>query len=265
MNLYNVEGSVIIEKSDGYHKLKQNQRNPILDKVRTTRLSCFKTSSSPCMTCANTCTCNASVDQNSYETCASSSAEPVTNRTFCFTDKLRAMSGKYLQSSTSKFLARLYRNQEAPLSESTPNKSSGKRKNSKPKLRSFSYGALPGLEEFQKRNMHQPPCEVKNDLDDEMRLLDCDDTDSGILVTDSNCSSFDSQSRFSGYSETGFERCHGFDENHRGHDYNERILVRLVKNSPNEELGIVIAKKSPPGQGYVIAHIVEGGLAYRCV
>ncbi|GJQ68109.1 hypothetical protein Trydic_g10705 [Trypoxylus dichotomus] len=290
VNLYNVEGSVIIEKSDRYHKLKQSssseeKRNPILDKVRTTRLSCFRTSSnssqadtsSASSICDNIitnkeiadCTCDVSVDQNLCDTCASTIVEPIA-RTFCFTDKLRAMSGKYLQSSTSRFLAKLYKNQESPLAESTPNKSASKRKNMKPKLRSFSYGALPGIEEFQKKNLNQQS-EVRNEnLDEEIRLLDCDDTDSGILVTDSNCSSFDSQSENQSQRFFGFEGSHSFEDGDKpmlprkvSAYKSNTVLVRLVKNTPYEELGIVIAKKSPPGQGYVIAHIVEGGFAHR--
>lgn len=225
------------------------------------------------------CSCGVN-GQNVCDTCASSGVESVS-RTFCFTDKLRAMSGKYLQSSTSKFLAKLYRNQEVPVAESTPNKSSSKRRCMKPKLRSFSYGALPGIEEFQKKNTNS--CEERNIIDDkkedEIRLLDGDDTDSGILVTDSNfSSSFDSESqsqRSPGYNEAGFEGNHGFESYYGSVDKQPMlpkkisavksnvVLVRLVKNTPYEELGIVIAKKSPPGQGYVIAHIVEGGLAYR--
>ncbi|KRT79122.1 PDZ domain-containing protein [Oryctes borbonicus] len=295
VNLYNVEGSVVLEKSDRYHKLKQGssneeKRNPILGKVRTTRLSCFRTSSNSSQADTSSgssvgdnmitnkeiadCTCDMSAEQNICDTCALTIVEPIA-RTFCFTDKLRAMSGKYLQSSTSKFLAKLYKNQEPPLAESTSNKSASKRKNMNPKLRSFSYGALPGIEEFQKKNVDQQS-EVRNkNLDDEIRLLDGDDTDSGILVTDSNCSSFDSQSenqsqQFSGCGEFGFEGGHGFEDRDKpmlprkvSAYKSNTVLVRLVKNTPYEELGIVIAKKSPPGQGYVIAHIVEGGLAHR--
>ncbi|XP_046403277.1 uncharacterized protein LOC124168926 [Ischnura elegans] len=76
--------------------------------------------------------------------------------TSCLTAKLKAMSEKYLKSSTGvvsrRLLAKLYRNTE------------GK----KSKLRSFSYGALPGLEEFQRRHPAVNPLfQEEDDHDDD--------------------------------------------------------------------------------------------------
>lgn len=228
--------------------------------------------------------------KNSCDVCDTCTGSNVESRTFCFTAKLRAMSGKYLQSSTNRLLAKLYKNQDSPLAESTPSKSSGKRRNAKPKLRSFSYGALPGIEEFQKRNTNPDVVLDDNRKEDEIRLLDNDDSDSGILVTDSAFStSFDGETQSqhcSGYNDCVFDNSNTFDDSiqdvinrkqcegkpeesvpklPRRVSTKKRsvLLVRLVKDTPYEELGIVIAKKTSPGHGYIIPHIVEGGLAHR--
>ncbi|XP_026463922.1 uncharacterized protein LOC113366516 isoform X2 [Ctenocephalides felis] len=96
----------------------------------------------------------------------------------CFTAKLKSMSDRYLKASTHRILAKLYRQQNSTeydlttletstlndqpddhpgrtRTNITPNNSaisniSHRRKRGTAKLRSFSYGALPGVEEFRK-------------------------------------------------------------------------------------------------------------------
>ncbi|XP_043261931.1 inaD-like protein isoform X2 [Colletes gigas] len=79
----------------------------------------------------------------------------------CLAAKFRAMQDRYLKSSTSKLIAKIY-------------KKEGKDRE-KRRLRSFSYGTLPGLEELRTNPLYEEQ--------------DQDDNDSGILDNDSATSS----------------------------------------------------------------------------
>nr|CAD7394349.1 unnamed protein product [Timema cristinae] len=120
--------------------------------------------------------------------------------TSCLSAKLRAMSEKYLKSSTSRFLAKLYRHTGINTQTSDYNENGTDKKNkpsTKAKLRSFSYGALPGIEEFQRR--HNPLYhEEDEDIHDHIGVIEdlghvsareVEDCDSGIIVNDSTTSS----------------------------------------------------------------------------
>lgn len=188
-----------------YYAAKE-KRNPLLEKVKNTKLTCFKSSQN-----FNTVSLyvspvyddgggaddvTQSVQQAVPEQCPqigpksfsksewdlASDAEKSEN--FRISTKLRAISDKYLKSSTNKLLAKLYR------SSDKDEKSCEKEK----KLRSFSYGQLPGISEFQ--SLH--------DICDQKEGYDCntdsvsnivgdenEDCDSGILVS-SNSSVVDS-------------------------------------------------------------------------
>lgn len=225
-NYYNVEESlIIVDKSEkrrqksetriasvnvsdnGYSREK---RNPLLDRVKHTRLSCFRSSSSasqfdsPSTSSTNVpnsnFVCGIEANDSNFSIRnslhsslhqANESAYDSLPKSSCFAAKLRAMSEKYLQSSTNKFLIKLYKNQENPLNESTSTKIN-KRKSVKGKLRSFSYGALPGIEEFQRKHnplYHEDDTNIMDAEDAQALLMDNEDSDSGILVTDSTSSS----------------------------------------------------------------------------
>lgn len=142
----------------------------------------------------------------------------------CLSAKLRAMSDRYLKSS-NKFLSKLYKqgveNDEEVCSNdntlkptSAVNKSRKKRGGVKAKLRSFSYGALPGLDEFQKG--HSVFHDDVYHVDDENVLIqDCEDADSGILVNESAASSIFDSDRISSRCESSASHalplvpCHG--------------------------------------------------------
>ncbi|XP_045536651.1 uncharacterized protein LOC106717644 [Papilio machaon] len=123
----------------------------------------------------------------------------------CLSAKLRAMSDRYLKSSTNRFFSKLYKQNgeedEAVnsgidnVTKPSGSKSRKKRGGVKAKLRSFSYGALPGLDEFQKGQsaiFHDDIYHVSCD-DENILIHDCEDADSGILVNESAASSvFDS-------------------------------------------------------------------------
>ncbi|XP_063616602.1 uncharacterized protein LOC134789861 [Cydia splendana] len=146
----------------------------------------------------------------------------------CLSAKLRAMSDRYLKSSTNKFFSKLYKqkgdedevdgsNENVLKSTSALNRSRKKRGGVKAKLRSFSYGALPGLDEFQKGNssvfhddVYQASCDDENVL-----IQDCEDADSGILVNESAASSIFDSDRISSRCESSASHantlvpCHG--------------------------------------------------------
>lgn len=349
-NYYNVEESlIIIEKSDRRRLRSQTRstsinvidngylrekRNPLLDRVKHTRLSCFRSSSNasqfdtPSTSSTDTISSNfALTADNNYgvnnDTNRSSNVDDVNSplfyvnnnnydslpRTSCFAAKLRAMSEKYLHSSTNKFLAKLYKNQEPPAAESTPTKVN-KRKCMRAKLRSFSYGALPGIEEFQRKHnplFNDDDTNIICDEDAQALLLDNsnEDSDSGILVSDSTSSVLESDSFRSDSSnnyatpiiethnvnlididakimhkELTLDRKEFFKppllckpkEEHYGTVMREKyvqrnncitILVTLIKKDETEGLGVLIAQKCPPEQGYVVVQIANGGLACR--
>ncbi|KAG7198683.1 hypothetical protein KM043_006036 [Ampulex compressa] len=79
----------------------------------------------------------------------------------CLAAKFKAMQDRYLKSSTSKLIAKIY-------------KKDGKDRERR-RLRSFSYGTLPGLEEMRTNPLYEEQ--------------DQDDNDSGILDNDSATSS----------------------------------------------------------------------------
>lgn len=227
-NYYNVEESLIfIEKPDRRRHKSQprpplttsrEKKNPLLDRVKHTRLSCFRSSSNASQF-ESPSTSATLVPENPKETahefdykttpdssCSTetfSTLETPTNfnlqqdnyydslpRSSCFSAKLRAMSQRYLQSSTNKFLAKLYKNQESIPSDLATKAT--KKKSVRAKLRSFSYGALPGIEEFQKKHnplYHEDETNTLDEDDDQALLMDHEDSDSGILVNDSASSS----------------------------------------------------------------------------
>lgn len=146
----------------------------------------------------------------------------------CLSAKLRAMSDRYLKSSTNKFLSKLYRqagendeevngsNDNILKTTSVVTKSRKKRGGVKAKLRSFSYGALPGLEEFQKGHsvFHDDVYQISCD-DENVLIQDCEDADSGILVNESAASSIFDSDRISSRCESSASQanallpCHG--------------------------------------------------------
>lgn len=145
----------------------------------------------------------------------------------CLSAKLRAMSDRYFKTS-NKFLTKLYKPNGDNMSEIIGSKgnvldSTGppcmrnkKKKNGvKAKLRSFSYGALPGLDEFQKGqsvfhdDVYHASCDDENAL-----IQDCEDADSGILVNESATPSLFESDRISSRCESSASHsipvpCHG--------------------------------------------------------
>jgi len=275
-------------------RASREKRNPLLDRVKNTRLSCFGSGTNILAVSepehqglldpvkqGPRFSVSESNDNVLYFGDGEMDEQSRHNTsTSCLSAKLRAMSEKYLRSSTSKFLAKLYRNAGSSVPEND-----GSRRNkseSGAKLRSFSYGALPGLDEFQRR--HNPLYHEDED----------DDSDSGIIVTDSANSSLMERDptpqraasldrrevfrRFGGELELTdrqrrrqrlcvaspppvpphSEEAAPSDARVGRRDFR---VVRLERSNPAEELGIFIAKT--PLAGYLVAHVIPGGLADR--
>lgn len=87
----------------------------------------------------------------------------------CLAAKFRAMQDRYLKSSTSKLIAKIY-------------KKEGKDRERR-RLRSFSYGTLPGLEELRTNPLY----EEQDQEDNDSGILDNDSATSSLL--DDRCSS----------------------------------------------------------------------------
>lgn len=349
----------------------REKRNPLLDRVKDTKLSCFQSSELPGdgfregsrrtdrtpasdwpkaedagseqlehrkkeEEIANDLISTGNYQKNGKTWIRRRNGEGTESFTgnSCLSAKIKSMSDRFLKSSTNRILAKLYRSGETE---------KAKRGKGKRKLRSFSFGALPGLEEFQNRN----PLYIEEDGDvvqtDEVLLVgssvlpDCEDDDSGIIVSDSTSSVLDpaerkqifhfrSASGEQGRSETldcktdrgsreswssDRSSCRSFrsvrkkrgnrrsvsldrreilkkcqksaepelEEDIRDASVEDRFsaishlnckrvfkVVRLFRSSPDEELGIFIAKTKLADQGapgYLIAHIVPDGLADR--
>lgn len=316
-NCYNVEDSVIIiEKSDRrrYKSQPRNlktpclgvvdsghcreKRNPLLDRVKHTRLSCFRSNSNvstvvdvPSCSSSNAhCSDSQSLDldllgEKQYES---------LSRASCFTAKIRAMSEKYLQSSTNRFLNKLYKNQPRSLAESTPVKNLRRKKNLKTKLRSFSYGALPGLDEFQAtESFCQDSSHILNDDDDNdddddddedrLILVDNEDSDSGIIVNDSALLSgqdsfyklesleMDKSINRRSYPQRAlsldrreiFKSCNSSMTESPPGLHKTTIMVRLIKNTSKEDLGVYLTRSREVFHGFLVAYIVPNGIAAR--
>lgn len=265
-NLYNVGESLIIVRGRNKSQGRENchsreKRNPLLDRVKHTRLSCFRSSVSSQVDVPS----SSGVDNLSNHsrnkgllTDDDSSIYDSLPRSSCLAAKLRAMSEKYLQSSTNRFLTKLYKNHDTPKND--------KKKLVRAKLRSFSYGTLPGLDEFQKK--HNPLYH-----EDDAQLLSDDDSDSGILLNDSGTSSILDAPLV----ETRNMNVHPPKEQRFCAEEAPVLpakapvatrrnvrLIRLLKKRPDEELGILIARgKSPGSGGYVVVDVLPGGLAHR--
>ncbi|XP_018571327.1 uncharacterized protein LOC108911001 [Anoplophora glabripennis] len=218
-NCYNVKDSVVIIEKSEKKRIKSQSRdscssnsnyrekkNPLLDKVKHTRLSCFKSNSNTstnndlpsCSSVStkdslpNTAKLSKNVDRIDVDFVYEKDNIECENisRSSCFAAKLRAMSEKYLQASTNKFFTKLYKNHPDALNDSVNSKHARKKIGKK---RSFSYGALPDLEVFQESNklLFQDGAQHKSDEEDYLPLVDNEDSDSGILLNDSFSSGFE--------------------------------------------------------------------------
>lgn len=354
----------------------RDMRKPLLSRVRHPRLSCFRLADSKLVNndsptekpsthlSVDNEECDVHEEENEktvmfddVDTIDCKKVSPklskrrskeLANASSCFSAKLKAMSEKYLHSSTNRFLVKLYKHSTEDNSEGETaghvRKTGKGRQRGKAKLRSFSYGALPGLEDFQKRHnplYHDDDQENENDtniicpkeeddVSQQALLIDTEDCDSGILVNDSATSSvldsehsspfrcesaasnqsflysnppamFHSSGKRNSPRELPSQRARSLDRKElmkrsssiltgtantplssdlrrcsedvllplhgsQSNNPTEVKFVRIHRKDPTQELGIFITNKNIPGHiGYIVAHIVPDGLAYRYV
>jgi len=142
------------------------------------------------------------------------------------------------------------------------------------KLRSFSYGALPGLDEFRKRI---------TDTASEKTTCTPEDDDSGILLNDPPIDTISGSIEngtqdycFRSASQYGIKRHYTFsllpDNNNpssstlqpRSNKNKEYRVVQLNRDYPEQVLGVRIKElRSENSFGYVVVNIVSGGVADR--
>ncbi|XP_014211476.1 partitioning defective 3 homolog B [Copidosoma floridanum] len=242
----------------------------------------------------------------------------------CLAAKFRAMQNRYLKSSTSRLIGKLYKKESATCSSNNSLSKDQKR------LRSFSYGALPGLDElrtnplFDEHEQHQD-----RDEDNDSGILDNDSATSSLL--DDRCSSVASETPMVTSHDTAtlappripprrpsgpsalykrglrlFQSTSLLDapevahatpiptqpplvtcdepqqpkepqgDKGEGHlesggalsvirssaSVKKTLIVKLQRETSEQSLGIFIAK-TPDSAGYLVAHVVPGGLADR--
>lgn len=142
------------------------------------------------------------------------------------------------------------------------------------KLRSFSYGALPGLDEFRKRIAETAA---------EKTTCTPEDDDSGILLNDPPIDTVNGNTEngtqdycFRSASQYGIKRHYAFsllpDNNNqssntlqpRANKNKEYRVVQLNRDNPEQVLGVRIKEiRSENSFGYVVVNIVSGGVADR--
>ncbi|KAF5285290.1 hypothetical protein FQR65_LT13280 [Abscondita terminalis] len=257
----------------------REKRKPILDRVKQTKLSCFRTASNASQYATASGTQNAEIKEQ-----VSNKIEGKSRGNF-LPAKLQAISSKYLNTSANKLLVKFCKSQDDAASDPT-SVNGFKPKVSKEQLRSLSYGAIPLIEEFQNKHnpIYQEDVPVPDD-EDQVFLIDNEDTDSGILLNDSTITSI---------LENGSSRCGSSASavaddktypipNRQITDLPSRTVVntrknklsfnsiklesnlqvvRLNKRVPSEDLGIIITQL-PNVKGCVIAQILPGTVAER--
>ncbi|XP_011500510.1 PREDICTED: pro-interleukin-16-like [Ceratosolen solmsi marchali] len=213
----------------------------------------------------------------------------------CLAAKFRAIQNRYLKSSTSKLIGKIYKKEGGP--------GSNKEKERK-RLRSFSYGTLPGLDELRTNPLFEDHEQEPEDNDNDSGILDNDSATSSLL--DDRCSSIASECPAIGICEPAGllglpprvppRRPSGphsqprrdlrlsrssslLDETEPPAPRHEpavtpgklvairsnasvkkTLIVKLPRETSDQCLGIFIAK-TPDSAGYLVAHVVPNGLA----
>lgn len=187
--------------------------------------------------------------------------------------KFRSMSDK-----TQRLFSKLYSTSKTNIADAEMEYHSNKPTKATSTIvknrRSFSYGNLPGIHEFQKDIEICDDNEIKSELREEEHLVsyksvkytsaDCEDGDSGILVNESGASSM--------LETDEYFNDHTLTNELTGALNSDFKLVRLrVENSREEDdigLGIMINEIKNPdshvhSSRFKIAHIMPGGVVER--
>lgn len=176
-----------VARREAFILASREKRNPLLDHVKDTRLSCF-----PSSELLNQFPPNSEPPQTPTEPSPEHHVEKFMknpklrkrntdiNESFngnsCLSAKLKSISDRYLKCSTNRFFSKLYKYPDGDKSKPRSRK----------KQRSFSYGSLPGLENFRDRENPLFLEEDAADVTDVALAADPEDGDSGIMVTDTS-------------------------------------------------------------------------------
>lgn len=143
------------------------------------------------------------------------------------------------------------------------------------KLRSFSYGTLPGLDDFRKRIAESPP--------EKSTVPPAEDDDSGILLNDPPTDTINGAVETAGArdycyrsaSQYGIKRNYAFSlppdrqssarlQPGTGRNNKEYRTVQLHRDYPEQVLGVRIKEiRSENSFGYTVIDIQPGGVADR--
>ncbi|XP_025195943.1 inaD-like protein isoform X2 [Melanaphis sacchari] len=272
INCYNVRNRTIVMHS-ARNKQTKEKRNPLLDQVKHTGLTHFK----PNTTIKNyhedkICTNDVHRDGIDGADDEDGGDEDIST----ISGRLKAISDRYLKSSTHRFLAKFYKNSPIKTDKSTETEEPNLDENkiNKVKLRSFSYGTLPGLDEFRKR-IAETTTEKTN--------CTPEDDDSGILLNDPPIDSVNGITEnstqdycFRSASQYGIKRHYALSLPPNNNNQSSNILpprvsrnkeyrvVQLNRDYPEQVLGVRIKEiRSENSFGYVVVNIVSGGVADR--
>ncbi|XP_025404881.1 PDZ domain-containing protein 2-like isoform X2 [Sipha flava] len=271
VNCYNIRDRTIVMQS-ARNKQAKEKRNPLLDQVKHTGLTHFKPNSTVRHNHEDRRTYAAGVQCNNVSDDVDDSDDEDIST---ISGRLRAISDKYLKSSTHRFLAKLYKNPSVKNDKPTETGESNtnEKKTNKVKLRSFSHGALPGLDEFRKRIAETPL---------EKTTCSPEDDDSGILLNDPPVETLNGTSEtvtqdycFRSASQYGIKRHYAFSlppsnqsptilQPSASENKEEYKMVQLNRDYPEQVLGVRIKEiRSGNRFGYVVVNIVSGGVADR--
>ncbi|VVC26729.1 PDZ domain [Cinara cedri] len=272
VHCYNIRDRTIVMQTAARTKTTKEKRNPLLDQVKHTGLTHFKPNSAITANHNN----NESkhkvqcYDVDGYED------EDDDEDVSTISARLKAISDRYLKSSTHRFLAKLYKNPSTKTDKSaTETEEPDKNKLNKVKLRSFSYGALPGLDDFRKRIPESPP---------EKTTVAPEDDDSGILLNDPPTDTITGAAETAGARDYCFRSAsqYGIKRNNyafslppdrqssarlqsgTGRHKREYRAIQLHRDYPEQVLGVRIKEiRSENSFGYTVIDIQPGGVADR--
>ncbi|XP_050424861.1 inaD-like protein [Adelges cooleyi] len=263
VSCYNLRDRTIVVQSVRSRPIKE-KRNPLLDQIKHTGLTHFKPH-----------TTNNEIHVDSV--CKVENVEEDNGETK--TSRLKTISDKYLKTATHRFLAKLYKNSSNKTNNTQTEvepSMDARHEDTKVKLRSLSYGALPGVEEFRKKAPN-------HQLIDKTHMAPEDD-DSGILLNDppneltTACSEFCSPNRYlRSASQYGKKRNCIFslppdsqhnaasslaDQTSNPGDYWDYRTVQLCRDYPKQVLGVKIKEvRVEDSFSYTVINVIPGGVA----
>lgn len=185
----------------------------------------------------------------------------------CFTNRIKAMSDR-----TQRLFSKIYQN-KPHLNDISTNYDKKSYFNATKNRRSFSYGALPGIEDFNQslKNYEKNQNNTKEDDTKTIVSQDGEDDDSGILVNESGASSMLETEDLTINTEIlPILPTRKINEDNQCITNKSFKLVRLKLSESNDGtgLGLALSQIQTLDNGithskYQVVHILSGGLADR--